>query len=200
MAASSKPKRNHEVLLNLRGTDVRNNFFRYLYIAFDRNGIHSFVNSEELRKGEEISPALMRAIEESHVAIIIFSEEYASSPWCLEELVKIMECKEQKGLKVLPVFYKVEPKEVKVGRKSYGRNMAKHELKFGKHSEKVKRWKKTLFDAGNLSGWDMNNRDEAELIQCIVNELSIHLNRRPLYVTKYPVEIDSQVQKLIWLI
>ncbi|XP_039155634.1 disease resistance protein RPV1-like [Eucalyptus grandis] len=180
--------------------DVRNNFLSHLYIAFDRNGIHSFVDSEELRKGKEISPALMRAIEESHVAIIIFSEEHASSPWCLEELVKIMECKEQKGLKVLPVFYKVEPREVKVRRKSYGRNMAKHELKFGKDSEKVKRWKKTLFDAGNLSGWDMNNRDEAELIQCIVNELSVHLNRRPLYVTKYPVEIDSQVQKLIRLI
>ncbi|XP_039169709.1 disease resistance protein RUN1-like [Eucalyptus grandis] len=138
--------------------DVRNNFLSHLYIAFDRNGIHSFVDSEELRKGKEISPALMRAIEESHVAIIIFSEEHASSPWCLEELVKIMECKEQKGLKVLPVFYKVEPREVKVRRKSYGRNMAKHELKFGKDSEKVKRWKKTLFDAGNLSGWDMNNR------------------------------------------
>ncbi|KAK2631591.1 hypothetical protein EUGRSUZ_L02708 [Eucalyptus grandis] len=200
MAASSKPKRNHEVFLNFRGTDVRNNFLSHLYIAFDGNGIHSFVDSEELRKGEEISPALMRAIEESHIAIIIFSEEYAFSPWCLEELVKIMECKEQKGLKVLPVFYKVEPREVKVGRKSYGRNMAKHELKFGKDLEKVKRWKKTLFDAGNLSGWDMNNRDEVELIQCIVNELSFNLNRRPLYVTKYPVEIDSQVQKLIWLI
>ncbi|KAK3431411.1 hypothetical protein EUGRSUZ_E03292 [Eucalyptus grandis] len=199
MAASSKPKRN-QVFLNFRGTDVRNNFLSHLYIAFAHNGIHSFVDSEELRKGEEISPALMRAIEESHVAIIIFSEEYASSPWCLEELVKIMECKEQKGLKVLPVFYKVEPREVKVGRKSYGRNMAKHELKFGKDSEKVKRWKKTLFDAGNLSSWDMNNRDEAELIQCIINELSFHLNRRPLYVTKYPVEIDSQVQKLIQLI
>ncbi|XP_030520541.2 TMV resistance protein N-like [Rhodamnia argentea] len=114
------------------------------------------MDNEELRKGEQISPALMKAIEESRIAVIIFTENYASSPWCLEELAKIMECKEQRDLKVFPLFYKVEPREVRTPRKSYRKAMATHESKFGKGSEKVKRWKKALFDAGSLSGWEFH--------------------------------------------
>ncbi|KAK3431477.1 hypothetical protein EUGRSUZ_E03097, partial [Eucalyptus grandis] len=195
-------KRNYyHVFLNFRGTDVRHGFLSHLYAALDQRGIHTFVDYEELRKGEEISPTLMRAIEQSRVAIIIFSEDYASSPWCLEELLKIMECKEQNDLMVVfPVFYKVKPREVRGGRESYKRAMDNHESKFGKDSEKVKRWKRALLDAGNLSGWDFNDRDdEAELIKSIAGELSDRLRPRSLYVAKYPVGIESQVQKLISL-
>ncbi|XP_056171685.1 disease resistance protein Roq1-like [Syzygium oleosum] len=198
MAASSNLNSNYHVFLSFRGMDVRKNFLSHLYAALNQKGIHTFQDSEELRKGDQISQALMRAVEESHVAIIIFSKGYASSLWCLEELVKIMECKEGKGLIVFPMFYKVEPREVRGVRESYGRAMAKHEYKLGKDSEKVKRWKKALFDAGSLSGWDLNDRDEAELIQLIVKELSIHLDQTPLHVAKYPVGIDSRVQELIW--
>lgn len=35
--------------------------------------------------------------------------------------------------------------------------MTKHEPKFGKDSETLKRWKKALFNASNLSGWDFND-------------------------------------------
>ncbi|XP_071723126.1 disease resistance protein Roq1-like [Rutidosis leptorrhynchoides] len=197
MAASSNMERNYHVFLSFKGTDVRRGFLGHLYAALDQRGIYTFVDSEELRKGEEISLMLMRAIEESRIAIIIFSEDYASSPWCLEEAVKIMECRERMGLMVVPFFYKVEPREVRGGRESYGRAMAKHESKFGKDSEKVKRWKKALSEAGSLFGWELNARNEAELIQCIVKELSIHLNRTPLHVANYPVRIDSQVRQII---
>ncbi|XP_039169592.1 TMV resistance protein N-like [Eucalyptus grandis] len=137
--------------------DVRNNFLGHLYKALNQNGISTFVDSEDLRKGDQISQALMKAIEQSCVAIIIFSEDYASSQWCLEELAKLMECKEQKDLIVLPVFYKVDPRAVRGGRESYGRALTKHESKFGKNSEKVKIWKKALLDAGSLSGWHLND-------------------------------------------
>ncbi|KAK3431496.1 hypothetical protein EUGRSUZ_E03071 [Eucalyptus grandis] len=199
MAASSNMERNYHVFLSFRGTDVRQGFLSHLYAALDQRGIYTFVDSEELRKGEEISLTLMRVIEESRIAIIVFSEDYASSPWCLEEVVKIMECKERMDLIVFPVFYKVEPREVRGGRESYGRAMANHESKLGKDSEEVKRWKKGIFDAGNLSGWHLNDGDEAELIQRIVKELSIHLDRTPLHVAKYPVGIHSRVEELIWL-
>ncbi|KAI3434097.1 uncharacterized protein J3R85_006893 [Psidium guajava] len=36
--------------------------------------------------------------------------------------------------------------------------MGRRESKFGEDSEKVKRWKKALIDAGSLSGWDLNDR------------------------------------------
>ncbi|XP_039170326.1 disease resistance protein RPV1-like [Eucalyptus grandis] len=138
----------------------------------------------------------MKAIEQSHIAIIVFSEDYASSKWCLEEVLKIMECKEQSDLIVLPVFYKVDPKEVRGGRESYGRALAKHESKFGKDSEEVRKWKKALFDAGSLSGWHFNDEDESQLIQSIVNKTSTHLARQPVHVAKHPVGINSRVVEL----
>ncbi|KAK3431494.1 hypothetical protein EUGRSUZ_E03075 [Eucalyptus grandis] len=186
-------KRNYHVFLSFRGTDVRHGFLSHLYAALDQKGIYTFVDSEELRKGEEISPTLMRAIEESRIAIIVFSEDYTSSPWCLEELLKIMECKKRNDLIVVPVFYKVEPREVRGGRERYGRAMTKHESKFGKDLQKVKRWKKALFEAGSLSGWPLNDKHEAELIQSITEELSSRLRPRSLDVAKYPVNIDSRV-------
>jgi len=99
----------------------------------------------------------MKANEGSNVAIIIFSEDYTSSRWCLEEVVKIMECMEQKNLTTLLVFCKVEPKEVREDRKSYQIDMAKHESKFKKDSKKVKKWKEYLLNVVNLSEWHLND-------------------------------------------
>ncbi|BBH09858.1 Putative disease resistance TIR-NBS-LRR class protein, partial [Prunus dulcis] len=42
-----------------------------------------------LERGDEIAPALLRAMEKSKIALVIFSEDYASSTWCLKELVCI---------------------------------------------------------------------------------------------------------------
>ncbi|KAI6705668.1 hypothetical protein NL676_008630 [Syzygium grande] len=156
MASSSKPEKIYDVFLSFRGADVRKNFLGHLYKALNQIGIYTFRDSEELKKGDQIS-MLMKAIEESCISIIVFSGNYASSTWCLEEVSKIMECNKQKNLTVLPVFYKVDPREVREGRKSYRRALANHESKFGKDSEKVKRWKKALSDAGNLSGWHLND-------------------------------------------
>ncbi|XP_048133503.1 TMV resistance protein N-like [Rhodamnia argentea] len=186
----------HHVFLSFRGEDVRNNFLSHLYDALNRKGIFTYVDSEELRKGEQIAPALMKAIEESQIAIIIFSEGYAFSRWCLEEVAKIMNCKEERDLKVFPIFYKVEPKEVRTPRDKYKKAMLEHESKIGKDSEEVKRWKKALLDAASLSGWHLKDGNESEFIQRIVMEISTHVNRAPLHVAKYPVRIDSQVVKL----
>jgi hypothetical protein len=41
--------------------------------------------------------SLLKAIEESKLYVIVFSENYASSKWCLDELVKILESKEMNG-------------------------------------------------------------------------------------------------------
>ncbi|XP_039168931.1 disease resistance protein RUN1 isoform X1 [Eucalyptus grandis] len=196
MASSSKPEKIYDVFLSFRGVDLRNNFIGHLYQALHRIGIYTFRDNEELKKGDQISPVLMKAIEESYIAIIVFSVNYASSRWCLEEVAKIIECKEEKNLIVLPVFYKVDPREVRGCRKSYQRALAKHESKFGKDSEKVKRWKEALSDAGKLSGWHLNDGDESELIQEIVEKISTYLAQTPLHVAKHPVGIDSRVAKL----
>ncbi|KAM7473396.1 hypothetical protein LguiB_020639 [Lonicera macranthoides] len=79
----------------------------------DPSGIYTFKDDKRLETGESISPALLKAIQESSFAIIVFSKNYASSRWCLDELVKVMECssKSPKGQTAIPIFYDVEPSD-----------------------------------------------------------------------------------------
>ncbi|XP_017974525.1 PREDICTED: LOW QUALITY PROTEIN: disease resistance protein RPP4 [Theobroma cacao] len=76
---------------------------------------------------EEISPALLKAIQESMISAIVFSENYASSSWCLEELSKIMEFKHTKVLLVVPIFYHVDPSDIRKQTGSFQQAFAEDE-------------------------------------------------------------------------
>ena len=142
------------MFLSFRGFDTRYGFTGNLYKALCDKGIHTFIDDEELRSGEEITPALVKAIQESRIAIPVFSKNYASSSFCLDELVIIMEYIKGKGRLVLPVFYDVDPCDVRHQRGSYGEAMAKHEERFKDEKEKVQKWRKALHQVANLSGKD----------------------------------------------
>jgi hypothetical protein len=143
----------YDVYLSFRGEDTRYGFTGNLYAALNQRGIRTFTDDLTLIKGEEISSSLLNAIEESRVAIIIFSKNYASSTWCLEELTKILECYENKSHLFLPVFYDVDPSDVRHGRGSYGEALAKHEERFKYDKERVNQWRNSLRKAANLAGY-----------------------------------------------
>ncbi|KAF5469371.1 hypothetical protein F2P56_013452, partial [Juglans regia] len=187
----------YDVFLSFRGEDTRNNFIVHLYKDLHQNGINTYMDNEELRRGEKISPALQKAIEESKISIIVFSENYASSTWCLDELMKILECKESKQHKVLPVFYKVEPSTVRHQKSSFKEALARHEEKF-KDDAKVQRWKTALKQVADLSGLHLKiNENESEFIQKIVQEVSkVVLNHTYLHVAEFPVGINSRVEDI----
>lgn len=107
---------------------------------------------DQLEKGDEISPALIKAIEDSHVSIVVFSKNYASSKWCLVELIKILDCKKDRGQIVIPVFYEIDPSDVRKQTGSYEQAFAKHE---GEPS--CNKWKTALTEAAGLAGFDSRN-------------------------------------------
>ncbi|XP_059455059.1 disease resistance protein RPV1-like [Corylus avellana] len=163
LSTSSISSSNHQwaydVFLSFRGEDTRNNFTAHLYAALDRNGINTYKDDINLRRGENISPELLNAIEMSRISVIVLSQNYASSSWCLDELVKICDCKETNGQIVVPVFYKVNPSEVRYHKnKNFGEALAKHEEIFKDDRMKVQRWKTALTEVANLSGWHLENR------------------------------------------
>ncbi|XP_039157459.1 disease resistance protein RUN1-like [Eucalyptus grandis] len=108
---------NYHVFLSFRGLDTRKGFIDHLYRQFVHVGLHHpnfvFRDDENLCFGEPIAENLLNAIERSKVSIPVISENYAASEWCLRELIHIVECKESRGQMVLPVLYKVKPKDVK---------------------------------------------------------------------------------------
>ncbi|XP_052185033.1 disease resistance protein RUN1-like [Diospyros lotus] len=166
----------YDVFLSFRGEDARSGIFDHLYAALHQKGIVTFKDDLNLKRGEPISPALLKAIEDSRSAIIIFSKGYASSTWCLEELVKILECKETRGLTVLPLFYKVDPSDVRKQRGTVAEAFAEHEQVFREKKEKLQSWRNALTEASNISGWDsLKHGPEAKLVQDIVNNIQCGL-------------------------
>ncbi|TQD70361.1 hypothetical protein C1H46_044103 [Malus baccata] len=190
---SSTPSWTYDVFLSFRGEDTRTNFTDHLYHTLDRHGINTFIDHRELRSGEEISPSLLKAIRESRISVIIFSEKYASSRWCLDELVHILECRKSKGQMTRPIFYKVDPSDVRHQKNSYGAAFADHSCKYENDPEKVQRWRTALTEAANLKGATLNEGEyETTFINGIVAEISTHvLNRTYLHVANCPVGIES---------
>ncbi len=150
-SSASTPRWNYDVFLSFRGEDTRYGFTGHLYRALCDKGFNTFIDND-LQRGEEIKVELFKTIESSMISIIVFSENYASSTWCLDELVKILGCRKN-GQFVLPVFYKVDPSEVRQQKGNIGIALAKHEEKFKDNTEKVQSWKVALNEAASLSGW-----------------------------------------------
>ncbi|XP_076900244.1 disease resistance protein Roq1-like [Bidens hawaiensis] len=155
MAASSSSTHlsgsKYDAFLSFRGEDTRLIFVDHLYTYLVVRGIKTFKDDEELHKGECIHPSLMKAIEESQIAIIVFSENYADSSSCLRELAHIMECKDERQLIVVPIFYGVVPAEVKDQTGSFGKGFAKQA---SKNSGNIESWRKALAAAARISGWE----------------------------------------------
>ena len=146
----------HDVFLSFCGVDTRRSFTDHLLAALKRNGILTFKDDEGLDGGKSILSELLKAIEESRFAIIIFSKNYASSRWCLDELAEIVRCREEKGLTILPIFYDVNPSDVRKQAGTFGQAFNKHEDK--ENIKKVETWRDALKEVANISGWHLQNR------------------------------------------
>jgi hypothetical protein len=150
---------NYQVFLSFRGTDTRYGFANNLYCALEDKGINTFIDHKGLQRGDEITPTLIKTINESRIYIPIFSINYASSSFCLDELVHIMLGSKEKGRLVLPVFYGVDPSDVRHQKGSYCEALAEHEKKFQnneKNLERLYHWKIALNQAANISGYHIN--------------------------------------------
>ncbi|XP_040372655.1 TMV resistance protein N isoform X2 [Rosa chinensis] len=171
--AESPPRWNFDVFLSFRGEDTRTGFVSHLYRELQyRQVFKTFKDDRELKIGAIISPKLASAIEQSHLAIVVLSPNYASSTWCLDELAKIIESMEAGDERILPVFFYVDPSDVRHQKSSFAEVFSKHEVKFSNDPKKVEQWREALRKVANLSGWDAKNyKCESELIEAIVKRV-----------------------------
>ncbi|PRQ20968.1 putative TIR domain, P-loop containing nucleoside triphosphate hydrolase [Rosa chinensis] len=191
-SSSSEKRWRYDVFLSFRGKDTRKTFTDNLHKALERAGVNAFMDDSELKKGENITAELEGAIRGSRISVIVFSENYGDSIWCLEELVQIMECKNTLGQLVFPIFYHVDPSHVRRQIGMFGPAFEKHEARYV-GTDKVSRWRTALRGAANLSGFDIAGRYEGDFIHDIIGEICGRLNNTYLHVADYPVGIDSRV-------
>ena len=154
----------YDVFLSFRGTDTRDNITSHIFTALDAKKIETYIDYR-LERGTEISPSLLKAIKGSKIAVVIFSEHYADSEWCLEELSKIVDCMEKRGQTVIPVFYKVEPAHVRHQKDKFGE--AFEEVRKKSTADEVKSWRAALKAVANLSGYSSS---------AIRYKLTLHFN------------------------
>lgn len=148
---------NYDVFLSFRGADVRQNFLSHLYGSLRRYSISTFLDDVELERGEYISLKLLEAIETSKIIIVVLSQDYASSAWCLDKLVHIMKCRRSNPRQlVFPIFFCADPSDVGRQKGSYAKSFYKHKRAYPLN--KVKEWREALTEVANLSGWDMRYR------------------------------------------
>ncbi|XP_068503098.1 TMV resistance protein N-like isoform X4 [Phaseolus vulgaris] len=197
MATPSSHGFTYDVFLSFRGEDTRYDFTANLFKALSDKGIHTFFDDDKLESGEEITATLLKTIEESRIAIVVLSHNYASSSFCLDELATILHCK-TKGMLVIPVFYKVDPSHVRHQKGSYEEALAKHQKRFKDKKEKLQKWKVALRQVADLSGYHFKDGDEYQydFIGRIVERVSREINRAPLHVADHPVGLLSQVLKV----
>ncbi|XP_034677332.1 disease resistance protein RPV1-like isoform X3 [Vitis riparia] len=195
-ASSSSSQGSYDVFLSFRGEDTRNNFTAHLCQELRTKGINTFRDDDKLERGWVISPALVTAIENSMFSIIVLSENYASSKWCLEELAKILECMKTRGQRVLPIFYNVDPSDVRNHRGKFGAALAEHEKNLTENMERVQIWKDALTQVANLSGWESRNKNEPLLIKEIVKHVLNKLLNICIGDTEKLVGIDARIREI----
>ncbi|KAF8019160.1 hypothetical protein BT93_H3905 [Corymbia citriodora subsp. variegata] len=187
----------YEVFLSFRGPDTRHDITDILYNSLIDTGIRAYRDDEELRVGEEIGPELLQAIKQSKISIPIFSKEYAASKWCLMELVQMVECKERRGQKIMPIFYDVEPSEVRNQTASYGKAIQSHINKQRYTDETIENWKAALNKVGALKGLELKKRGKGEFTREVVQKVLIELKKKYLAIPDFLVEMDNHVDRIM---
>ncbi|XP_040375688.1 probable disease resistance protein At4g27220 isoform X2 [Rosa chinensis] len=150
---SSDPSWENDVFLSFRGVDTRKGITVDIHDRLTRRGVNTFLDEQNLRVGDAISPTLVKAIKESRFAIVVLSKNYASSTWCLEELREICECMKDHN-RILPLFYHVDPTDVRYQKNSFGDAFIKHENSRRHKSKKMKQWRDALKKVAGFSGWN----------------------------------------------
>jgi hypothetical protein len=94
-----------DVFLNHRGPDVKPNFVAHLQQALQEAGCRPFVDNKSLETGQHGQNKIFEALGCASVHVAIFSEHYADSDYCLDELCAMLKSKKL----IIPVFYGVSP-------------------------------------------------------------------------------------------
>ncbi|XP_039166338.1 toll/interleukin-1 receptor-like protein [Eucalyptus grandis] len=179
----------YDVFLSFRGSDTRNTFTDYLYCSLRSVGtvpISVFRDDNSLEIGENFSSEILNAITRSKISIPIISENYASSKWCLRELVCIMDCKKSMSHTVLPIFYKVLPSDVRYLKGNFGEAFRKKLF----DKKDIEEAQQALTEVSYLNGWESEKFANGLMFRSTWLELMIMSTKLGIGQTFPPVMLE----------
>ncbi|XP_027906920.1 TMV resistance protein N-like isoform X1 [Vigna unguiculata] len=197
-SSTSKLPGMYDVLINFTGEDIRRKFVSHLDYALSIAGLTTFLHEENAVKGRQIQQPILNLCR---VAIVVFSKTYSQSAWCLHQLQQIIKWQETYSRHVLPIYYEIQPSDVRLQKGDFGeafkatahKTFSRQQLQHG-----MSRWSHALTKAANFFGWDGSNyRSDAELVDKIVKSV---LNLAVLSATNFPVGLQSRMEEVIQII
>lgn len=187
----------YEVFLSFRGPDIREAFADELYNKLRDAGIKVFKDDEG--HGEEMKSELIDTITLSRVSIPIFSENYASSRWCLQELELMQKSTVSNRQIIFPIFYDVSPFDVRHQAGDFGRSFNLHEID-RVDSDTIETWRKSLQQVTGLRGAYLENTNaghKSKLVRDLVKQVQQMLRADFRFLADGPSGIDFNVEELM---
>jgi len=157
ISSTSKLPRMYDVLINFNGEEIRNKFVSHLDYTLSTFGFTTFLHEENAVKGMNIEEHILNLCR---VAIVVFTETYSQSAWCLHQLQQIIKWHETYCRHVLPIYYEIEPSDVRLQKGHFGKafNETAQQTFSGQQLEHgMSSWSHALTKAANFFGWDERN-------------------------------------------
>ncbi|EXB82818.1 TMV resistance protein N [Morus notabilis] len=99
-----------DVFINHRGIDTKRTVAGLLYYHLSRLGLRPFLDSKNMKPGDNLYNKIDTAIHSCKIGVAVFSPRYCESKFCLHELALLMETRKR----VIPIFCDVKPSELRV--------------------------------------------------------------------------------------
>ncbi|KAJ9551303.1 hypothetical protein OSB04_015348 [Centaurea solstitialis] len=190
------PTANYDIFLSFRGEDTRHNFTDHLYETLTNAGIRTFRDNEDISRGDDLKPEIESAIKGSKGSIIVLSKNYATSTWCLDELWLILEQRSKFDHFVLPIFYDVDPSDVRNQDQTF-----KIEVKTSSKwtDDNVKRWREALTKVADLKGGILSG-SEVDFLKKIVDDIYYKVARKIVNLPRNLIGMNARDEEInSWL-
>jgi hypothetical protein len=148
--SSSSRSHKSDVFLSYHDKEACKSFASDLYSALTRAGLVVYINHNNLTSGDQTN---FSAIKASRSSIIIFSSNFDASRWFLEELEQILDCGRSIGQVVLPVFYAVDPSDVRRQIGIFGKAFEDLIAQRILTNNELTRYKEALIEASSIAGF-----------------------------------------------
>ncbi|CAH8312678.1 unnamed protein product [Eruca vesicaria subsp. sativa] len=107
-----------QLFVNFWGNELSNGFVSHVVKALEDAGVNVFKDSNELKVRD--TETIIKKIDNSKIALVIFSDRFSESEWCLNEVVRMANRVKDSKLRVIPVFYRVSTYDVKNFKGKFG--------------------------------------------------------------------------------